>query len=112
MFSSQRGLKMLQSRFQDDFEALVYVVHMMIAGKLPWDVEFRKHAKDFYGNRLKTLKLFTNVRIEMSDKFNELICEHFLTRVPMNEVYKTEVKDDKYNPFRKIFHYLNLTNLK
>jgi serine/threonine protein kinase len=112
MFASQRGLNMLQSRFQDDVEALVYVMHMMIAGKLPWDVEFRKRAKDFYGNQLKTLKLFTNVRIEMFDKFNEFICHHFLTLVPMNEVYKMEVKDDKTNPFRKIFHYLNLTNFQ
>ena len=48
----------------------------------------------------------------MFDKFNEFICHHFPTLVPMNEVYKMEVKDDKYNPFRKIFHYLNLTNFQ
>jgi hypothetical protein len=37
----------------------------MIAGRLPWDVEFRERIKDFYGDRQKTLKLFSNVRLEM-----------------------------------------------
>jgi hypothetical protein len=67
----------------------------MIAGKLPWDVEFRKRAKDFQGNQMKTLKLFTTIRIEMFEKFNEFICHQFPTLVPMNEVYKMGVKDDK-----------------
>jgi len=45
MFASKRGLLKHQIRFQDDIEALVYVMHVMIAGYLPWDAEYRKQIK-------------------------------------------------------------------
>ena len=65
MYSSYRGLLLQQIRYQDDIEALAYIVFVMVAGRLPWDVEFRERIKEFYGDRQKTLKLFSNVRLEM-----------------------------------------------
>jgi hypothetical protein len=41
MYSSKRGLLLQQTRYQDDIEALIYVAFSLIAGNLPWDIEFR-----------------------------------------------------------------------
>lgn len=50
MYSSHRGLRCFQTRYQDDVEALMYIVYVMIAGRLPWDVHFREKMKSFSGN--------------------------------------------------------------
>lgn len=43
MFSSLRGLRCMQTRFQDDFESLMYMAYYFIEGVLPWDVDYSKN---------------------------------------------------------------------
>ena len=45
MFSSRRGLKCHQTRFQDDFESLMFLAYYFICGRLPWDIEFRRRLR-------------------------------------------------------------------
>jgi serine/threonine protein kinase len=49
MFSSLRGLKCQQTRYQDDFESLLFLTYQFVCGRLPWDIEFREQMRSFKG---------------------------------------------------------------
>jgi hypothetical protein len=67
----------MQTRFQDDIESMIYIVYVMIAGRLPWDIEFRRRIKDFAGDNKKTLKIFTDLRLNMFEKFLDVMSHNF-----------------------------------
>jgi len=50
-------------------------MYTVIAGYLPWDLEFRKRILDKNNREKKnSLSLFSDIRREMFDKFTDIMC--------------------------------------
>jgi hypothetical protein len=45
LFATFRQLHCRPTRFQDDIESLMFIVHIMIAGQLPFETEFQQLMK-------------------------------------------------------------------
>jgi hypothetical protein len=110
MFSSLRGLKCQQTRFQDDFEALLYLAYAFIGGRLPWDIEFRERMRFFQGDQKKQLRLYSQLRIDMFEQFQDKICDQFSKLVPQVQTGSVVKPGELPNPFTRATNSLNMLN--
>ena len=100
MFSSLRGLKCQQTRYQDDIESLMYLAYYMIWGNVPWELDYNqvKHVHQMSAD--KQITLYKRFRQENAVVYNMTIIEKFKT-ILTNQQYSRES-----NPWFCIFSHI------
>jgi serine/threonine protein kinase len=104
MFSSIRGLKCQQTRYQDDIEALVYLAYYLVWGDLPWDTDYNKVQGVHNMSADKQIALYKRFRQENAVIYNAAIIEKYHAMKPKLE------NDGGLNPWFCILSHIQQLN--
>lgn len=104
LFNSLRGLMCEQTRFQDDYESLIFLAYSFIFDNVPWQTDkaiYKNQAQ--YNNKQVTNKTFIKTRIAKYEEYNRQMIANVQNYV-LDDNPSTE------NPFAAIFSFLATFN--